>query len=257
MVRSLLLLAALVASAPAAAGPPDDAAHVTVLPGYREADGRHVAALKVELAPGWKTYWRSPGPLGVPPQIDLSGSINLDGAALDYPVPQILDQGGARTIGYTGEVTFPLTVEVDEPGEAVDLSGVLWLGICRDICVPARFDLKATLPATPGSDPMIEAARALSPGRMAPPTCVTRPDAEGVAISMTLDPPLDVEAAVIEVDDPGLWVSETELVGRAPTTVSARMVTLDGGPVALDRSDMRVTVLGEGQAFEARGCQPG
>src|SRR5215470_10644281 len=33
--------------------------------------------LEIKLAPGWKTYWRSPGEGGMPPRFDWSGSANL------------------------------------------------------------------------------------------------------------------------------------------------------------------------------------
>jgi DsbC/DsbD-like thiol-disulfide interchange protein len=35
------------------------------------------AALQVELAPGWKTYWQDPGEAGVPLQLDLTSSQNV------------------------------------------------------------------------------------------------------------------------------------------------------------------------------------
>ena len=38
-----------------------DVVNLSFLPGWREADGTHVAAIKFTLAPGWKTYWRAPG----------------------------------------------------------------------------------------------------------------------------------------------------------------------------------------------------
>ena len=42
----------------------EDLASVTVLPGWRDADGTHVTALRIDLAEGWKTYWRAPGDSG-------------------------------------------------------------------------------------------------------------------------------------------------------------------------------------------------
>ena len=48
----------------------------------------------IELAPGWKTYWRVPGEAGVPPQIELSGAAGAR-LELECPVPQrIADQSG-------------------------------------------------------------------------------------------------------------------------------------------------------------------
>src|SRR5688572_22967861 len=44
-------------------------------------------ALHIVLQPGWKTYWRSPGDAGYPPQIDVAGSTNAARAELMWPVP--------------------------------------------------------------------------------------------------------------------------------------------------------------------------
>jgi len=55
----------------------DDVAKVTVLPGWRTATGNHMAAIRIELAEGWTTYWRSAGESGIPPRFDWSGSGNL------------------------------------------------------------------------------------------------------------------------------------------------------------------------------------
>ena len=41
-------------------------------------DTRSISAgLHLELSKGWKTYWRSPGEVGIPPSIDWAGSENI------------------------------------------------------------------------------------------------------------------------------------------------------------------------------------
>ena len=51
---ALALLCALV-SLPAAAQSFDDVVEADIRPGWRMADGSHMAALHLKLAPGWKT----------------------------------------------------------------------------------------------------------------------------------------------------------------------------------------------------------
>ena len=41
-----------------------------LMPGWVTPDGARMTALQVELEPGWKTYWRSPGDAGIPPHFD-------------------------------------------------------------------------------------------------------------------------------------------------------------------------------------------
>ena len=43
--------------------------------------------LRFTMAPGWKTYWRSPGDAGFPPEIKFDGSENVASAVLQYPTP--------------------------------------------------------------------------------------------------------------------------------------------------------------------------
>ena len=75
---SIAALAALLVL-PAQAQVPDSVAEIGIVPGWRDSDGRHVAGLSIRLAPGWKTYWRSPGEGGIPPVFNWSGSSNISG----------------------------------------------------------------------------------------------------------------------------------------------------------------------------------
>lgn len=67
-------LAPVPVSASATPSLPPGLSEAQLLPGWETADGHRVAALKLVLEPGWKTYWRSPGDAGVPPVFDWSGS---------------------------------------------------------------------------------------------------------------------------------------------------------------------------------------
>ena len=95
----LILVLALPAVARADPLPPglEDAA---LLPPYRTEAGTWMTALRLELSPGWKTYWRSPGDSGVPPRFDWAGMTNLDHAGARWPRPEVIDSGGERTLGY-------------------------------------------------------------------------------------------------------------------------------------------------------------
>jgi hypothetical protein len=66
------------------------------------------------------------------------------------------------------------------------------------------------------------------------------------------------EAVVIEAGDPEIWVSEPEVV-RNGNQISARsyMVHAAGTAFALDRSDIRITVLGDDHAVDVQGCSAG
>lgn len=109
-------------------------------------DGKTVdAGLQIQLEPGWKTYWRSPGSSGLPPQISLTGSVNVAAFSVAYPVPSAYDDKSGRSAGYKGNVTFPITIEPLFPGQETKLKVSGMLGICKEICVPVPFAIDLDL----------------------------------------------------------------------------------------------------------------
>src|SRR6202790_5825537 len=44
-----------------------------------------LGGIAVQLQPGWKTYWRTPGDSGVPPRFDFSKSENIETAPVLGP----------------------------------------------------------------------------------------------------------------------------------------------------------------------------
>lgn len=78
----------------------------------RSEQGRAIlrAGVQIRLAPGWKTYWRSPGDAGVPPQFEFAGSENVKAITVLWPAPQRFLEDGVTLIAYKGDVTFPLHV---------------------------------------------------------------------------------------------------------------------------------------------------
>ncbi|MCA0871406.1 thioredoxin family protein [Seohaeicola saemankumensis] len=110
------------------------------------------AGMSLELGEGWKTYWRSPGEVGIPPQIDWSGSENVTDIEMLWPAPERFAAFGIENFGYLGEVVFPLKVALKNPGQATSLQASVNLLVCSDICVPQEFGLVLTLPAGSGVD---------------------------------------------------------------------------------------------------------
>ena len=79
---TILWVAALALCPQAAvAGPPEDVVQIEVLPGWQTASGTQMAAIRLTLAPGWKTYWRAPGEGGIPPAFGWAGSQNIASTA--------------------------------------------------------------------------------------------------------------------------------------------------------------------------------
>ncbi len=262
-MKTLATAFCLFASA-AAAQSLDGVVQLDVLPGWRAADGTHMAGLQITLAPGWKTYWRAPGDAGIPPQIDFSGSDNVASARFMWPVPEVFDQGGMRSIGYHDSVVVPVELTPDATGN-ITLSGMLDIGVCEEICVPARLPFSIELPAEGKRDPQIVAALVNRPlsadeGNVTAATCAIAPSDDGLTVTATLTMPTAgaVEHVVVEASDPLVWVSEPDVRrSGGQLTATVDMVHVTGGSFALDRSGVRVTVLGSDHAVDVRGCSAG
>lgn len=114
-----------------------------VVPGKVDAEALTVdALLQVKLADDWKTYWRTPGEGGVPPQLAWqSESKNISAVNWRFPVPERFSVQGIETVGYQGDVSFPLQIEVQNWQQRVSLQGTLTLASCTNICVISDYPI--------------------------------------------------------------------------------------------------------------------
>lgn len=238
----------------------EDVVSVDVLPGWHTERGTHMAGVRVRLAPGWKTYWRSPGDGGIPPEFDLARSENLKSLRAHWPRPEVFDQNGFRSIGYSNEVVFPLEVTPRVPGAPITLRGSMDLGVCQDVCMPVSAELSAGL-TDPGSpDPAIQSALAQVPDRIdAAVVCQLEPIEDGMKMTARISvKKARGELAVIELDDRSVWISPSENERHgASLHATVDMVPPNGQPFVVDRSSVRVTVLSDDGAVEIKGCVAG
>lgn len=107
---------------------------------------------QVELADGWKTYWRSPGEAGLPPRFLWRKSGNVASLTVAWPMPERYSLYGYDTAVYQGEVVLPLTVTVKEPGKPITLDLSVDYMVCKEVCVPlqARHGLSLPVKERPG-----------------------------------------------------------------------------------------------------------
>ncbi len=256
------LLVALLCLAAGLARAQEGAAELRILPGWRMANGHHMAGLEIRLPPGWKTYWRRPGEAGIPPDFDWSGSRNVADLRVHWPVPEVFRQAGLRSVGYGDGIVLPVEVVPARAGQPVELSLSADMGMCRDICVPVSGVAGAVLPVAPARpDARISAALADRPLTAAEAgaraECGVALDAAGAILTMRLSLPSlgRGEEVVIEPSDPDLWVSEPRSRRDGATLVSSAEIEAPAGrPLALDRSALRTTVIGPRGAVEILGC---
>lgn len=112
--------------------------------------------LKLEMAPGWHTYWRNPGDSGLATMINWSLVPGLEVGPIQWPTPERQPYGDLMNFGYSDEVTLlaRLSVADESPtGNALLSARITWL-VCADICIPedGSFSIPITVdPSAPQS----------------------------------------------------------------------------------------------------------
>ena len=108
--------------------------------------------LALEYGDGWKGYWRSPGEVGLAPEIDWSSSTNLNTAEILWPAPERFEAFGIENFGYSKQVVMPIRATLKTAGEPLELRARVSLLTCSDVCVPNDFELSLVLPQGSGID---------------------------------------------------------------------------------------------------------
>lgn len=243
----------------------DEIVQGRILSGWQTESGTRMAAVEIELADGWKTYWRAPGDAGIPPYFTWNGSRNLRGVELHWPSPTVFLTSGSRTIGYTKTLLLPIEVKAKDPGKDVLLKGRMQLGVCEEICIPAEINFDLTLSGAGSSDKRIHAALAARPvpgSRVGVGTvvCSVDPIADGLRVTTRVEMPKlgSTETAILEAGDPTVWVSEPEVSRKGKHLIaSADFVPPSANGFALNRQNVRITVLTDRMAIDIRGCTAG
>ncbi|MBI6629317.1 protein-disulfide reductase DsbD domain-containing protein [Pontibaca salina] len=261
LVLALGVAVALPMPAPAQTGT-EELVQVGVLDGGVTERGTQMAALELTLAEGWKTYWRAPGEAGIPPRFDWRDSHNVAAVRIHWPTPIVFDQSGFQSIGYESRLVLPVEITPAKPGNPVRLSGRIELGICRDICIPDSVTFDSALDPKAARNPAIAAALAQRPysaaeSGMRKTTCRIAPIDGGVRLTaqITMPPTGEPEVAVIEPGDPAIWASQTQHTRAGDVLTATTDLYHEGnGGFALDRSAIRITVLGRSRAVDIMGC---
>ncbi len=117
------------------------------------------AGLHIQLSPGWKFYWRTPGQGGVPAQFDWTASRNVARVDVAWPAPRRIAIGNTEIYGYGGEAVLPLRIERLDAGEPYGLDLMLEYGVCKDICILRSDRLLLRSRDTPATENLVLIAK--------------------------------------------------------------------------------------------------
>lgn len=234
-----------------------------LLPGTRQDDGSRVSGLRLTMAQGWKTYWRSPGEAGIPPSFDWSASENVASVRVLWPRPEVFVSFGLQTIGYSDQVVLPMIVTPVDPGREIRLAVTADLGVCKEICVLEHFSLSRTIATDerPAGAGQIARARAAVPpeGRAAGldgATCRITGAGRDRRLDLVINFNGVVTDPVVVVEGGAqFWVTNvvTRLTGPGTIVVEA-VLSLVSENAWVTRQDLRMTVLADNMAADIRGC---
>lgn len=122
------------------------------------------AALELEMANGWHTYWVNPSEMGGPgiaTSIEWSLPKDLDAEPIQWPVPMQLEEPSGVTHVYEGRtlLIIPIKVATNAAPGTLQLKGtVKWLE-CQEECVPGTAEVTAVLRIAQADTPSPDAPR--------------------------------------------------------------------------------------------------
>lgn len=239
-----------------------DYASVHLHSGRSLDDGARITALRMELKPGWKTYWRNPGDAGIPPHFDWAGSTNLKAVSIDWPTPMVFDTYGSRTIGYEERMVLPLVLTPENPAEPIDIKLNFTYGLCREICIPAQEDIAMTIAPDAPEDGgyFLDRAAATAPisaaeGGLIAHECKVEGAGEKrrFVAALSVDAPFYAAPVIIAEGPEGVWFGPIKTQVQDGKLMAEGPVETEAGRW-IGRETLNLTVLGPERAISLQGC---
>ncbi|HWV98150.1 MAG TPA: protein-disulfide reductase DsbD domain-containing protein [Candidatus Acidoferrum sp.] len=112
-----------------------------------------LAGIRLQMDPGWHTYWKNPGDSGMATQIQWQLPPGVTAGKVRWPAPEKMPESGLTTYVYTNEVVLlvPLKLSTEVSPGRLELKATLsWLE-CEVLCVPGKANVQASL--TVGTEP--------------------------------------------------------------------------------------------------------
>lgn len=177
--------------------------------------------LYLQPQPGWHTYWRQPGIVGVATSIQWQLPEGFTAGELEYPEPdsiymfRIKAQGFKRDVLLQTVITPPADLPLDKP---VLLFGrAIWM-CCGDSCHPGQKEVSLSLPVAKDSipnpkwQPLFEKARQAYPQQSTAWSTLASED--GLKVTLIVKPgkgarPFTADEKVIFFTEDG-WINTDE-----------------------------------------------
>ncbi|WP_213286928.1 protein-disulfide reductase DsbD domain-containing protein [Bradyrhizobium sp. sGM-13] len=218
-----------------------------------------LGGVAIQLQPGWKTYWRTPGDSGVPPRFDFSKSDNVEAVTVLWPAPMKFDDGaGGTALGYKQQVVLPLRIVAKNADKPVTLRTHISYAVCEKLCIPveAHAELAFASVASTEDGTLSEALNAVpKPANVGDPNPLTirgvKREGKNVLVDVTAPEAREVNLFA-EGPTPDWALPVPKLVEQGPPGVKRFAFELDGLPpgASLEGAALKLTLVGGDRAYE-------
>src|SRR6266853_5364114 len=267
MRAALGLAAAVVASSLAIEARAEDASPwqrdghsaVRLLAGSRSG-GVQLGGIAVQLQPGWKTYWRTPGDSGVPPRFDFSNSENIEAVTVLWPAPMKFDDGaGGYSLGYQTQVVLPLRIVAKNADKPVTLRADINYAVCEKLCIPVEANTElafASVASTEDSALFAALDTVPKPASIGDPNPLTirdvKRDGKSTVLVDVVSPDAREVNLFVEGPTPDWALPVPKLVEHSPPGVKRFTFELDGLPPGADPAGaaLKFTLVGGDRSYE-------
>ena len=220
-----------------------------------------LGGIAIQLQPGWKTYWRTPGDSGVPPRFDFSKSENVEAVTVLWPAPTEFDDGaGGHSLGYHDQLVLPLRIVAKNVDKPVTLRAEINYAVCEKLCIPveANPELAFTSVASTEDSALFAALDTVpKPANIGDPNPLTIRDVkrEGkTTVLVDVAAPADAAKVGLFVEGPTPdWsLPVPKLLEHSPPGVKRFSFELDGVPpgVSPDGAALKLTLVGGDRSYE-------
>jgi DsbC/DsbD-like thiol-disulfide interchange protein len=218
-----------------------------------------LGGVAIQLQPGWKTYWRTPGDSGVPPRFDFSKSDNVEAVTVLWPAPMKFDDGaGGTALGYKQQVVLPLRIVAKNADKPVTLRAGVSYAVCDKICIPveASAELAFASVASTEDGNLSDALNTVpKPANIGDSNALTirdvKRDGKNVLVDVTAPETRDV-SLFVEGPTPDWALPVPKLAEQSPPGVKRFIFELDGLPpgASADGAALKLTLVGGDRAYE-------
>jgi len=105
------------------------------------------AGVDLKMDPEWHTYWKNSGDAGMPTTIAWQLPAGVTAGDIQWPLPEKLPPIEVTTYGYNDETMLLVPLKIGSnvpPGPITLTANLTWLE-CKDVCIPVKTSVQATL----------------------------------------------------------------------------------------------------------------